>query len=165
MPAGLPYDEQFRVYYLAATPADPEAVDAADLGAAVDLSGYLAIDGFAANESDARVDGGDLLTGFDAQAMGREGAEPALTFKRRLKNGDQVAFDTFRERTYGGALVVVPFVGPNDDPEDGDDYRIYTDIDTGRWKMQNTAANTEQRGVVNVAVGGNFYDAILGGGS
>jgi hypothetical protein len=165
MPAGISYDEQFRVYWLDDDPTDPKAPTAAEIAAGTDLSGYLTPDGWASNHTEARVDGGDLLTAFDAQAMGRYGAAPALTFKRRLLNGDQDAYDTFKTRGEMGCLVAFPFIAKDEDPADGDDCYVYTTCQAGLAQPQNTATNTEQRFIVNFAVGGDIHlDAIVGGG-
>jgi hypothetical protein len=165
MPAGFSYDEQFRVFWLDSDPADPTAPTVAEITAGTDLSGYLSPDGWASNHTEARVDGGDLLSGFDAQAMGRYGAAPALTFKRRLLNGDQDAYDIFKTRGEMGCLVALPFVAKGDEPASGDDAYVYTTCQAGLAQPQNTAPNQEQRFIVNFAVGGDIVlDAVVGGG-
>lgn len=153
MPAGNVYDEQTRVLWFADadTPADLEAITAAELADGVDLSGYMPPDGLAFGAREDRVPGADILSAYDGEAIGRYGDQPALTLKRKLRDGGEEAWTTFAVRRSQGTLVVFSTLDVGVDPGVGDTYRAYP-CENGSRMMQNSAANTEVKFVVNFAV-------------
>lgn len=163
MGAGTVYDESTRAYWFADadTPVDLAAITLAELDDGVDLSGYIIPDGLAHGATEQRVDGSDLLTDFDNESMGRHGAQPALTLKRKLRDGGEVAFTTFSTRKQAGTLVVFETLTPGADPTTGDDYVAYPECESGKWLRQNTAKNQEVRGIVNFAVGSAPIEGTL----
>lgn len=165
MPAGIVYDERTRAFWFADddTPADLESITLAELADGVDLSGYVIPDGLAHGASEQRVDGSDLLTDFDNESIGRHGAQPALTMKRKLRDGNELAFTTFKTRKQAGTLVVFETLPAGADPTTGDDYVAYPECESGKWQRQNTAKNQEVRGIVNFAVGSAPVEGTLVG--
>lgn len=166
MPAGIVYDEHVRVFWLDTDPADLDAPTTGEIGAGEDITGYLVPDGLAFNFGNSRVSGADLLTAFDNESMGRHQAAPALTLKRKLRDGGQVAWDTLGDRLISGCLVVFLDLGPDDTVADGDECVVFPGCETGQPLIQNTAVNTEQRFQVDLAVGeAPHLNAVVGGGS
>lgn len=163
MPAGVVYDENTRAFWLDTNPADTSAPTVAEIAAGFDMTGYLTIDGLARNTGNSRVAGGDLLDGFDAESMGRHQAAPTLTLKRRLRGSNaEEAWTTLGSRGVQGCLVVLPFLAPDDTPSATDSCEVYPSCETGSPQLQNTAANTEQRFIVPIAVGSSpVYDAVV----
>jgi hypothetical protein len=160
MGAGIVFDERTRLIWFpeADAPTDLEAITAAELAAdGVDLSAYIPPDGINPNTTDQRVDGSDLLTGFNAESMGRYGTSPSVTFKRKLRTqhegADDLAFTTFQTRKTAGTLVLFNTLPIGEDPGTGDDYIAWPGCESGEPQEQQTAANTEVRFVVEFAVG------------
>lgn len=153
MPAGTVYDESTRVLWFADedAPADLESITLTELADAVDLSGYVPPDGIALGSTEARVSGADLLTAYDNESIGRHGDSPAVTFKRKLRDGGELAWTTFAQRRQQGTLVVFTTLPVGEDPTTGDDYTAYP-CENGKRQEQNSAANAEVRFVVNFAV-------------
>lgn len=155
MPAGTVYDESTRVLWFAEedTPLDLDSLGQSMLDDAIDLSGYVVPDGVTFGFGNSRVSGADLLTAFDNESMGRHQAAPSITFKRKLRNGGELAWTTFQNRKTQGTLVVFTTLEPGDDPGTGDDYILFPECETGQPLPQNTAVNTEVRFQVDFAVG------------
>lgn len=163
MPAATVYDESTRAYWFddADTPASLAAIHTGELADAIDLSGYVTPDGLVHGASDQRVDGADLLTAFDAESMGRYGNQPSLMLKRKLRNGGEVAFNTFKTRKQAGTLVIFETLAPGVAPAAGAAYVAYPECESGQWLRQNTAKNQEVRGQVNFAVGAAPVEGAL----
>lgn len=159
MGAGIVFDERTRLLWFddTDTPTDLEAITATELGDAVDLSAYLPPDGWNPNTSNQRVDGSDLLSGFNNESMGRYGVAPSVTFKRKLRaavdGADDLAYTTFLTRKTTGTLVLFTTLDVGADPGTGDDYIAYPNCESGEIQDQATAANAEVRFVVDFAVG------------
>jgi hypothetical protein len=153
MPAGTTYDGSTRLYWLADDdePADLEAIDLTELGEAIDVSGYLVPDAFSPNFANDRVDGKDILSPFNNESMGRFGASPSATFKRKLADdGSEAAWTTFSTRKTRGTLVYFETLPSEADPTTGDDYIAFP-CETGAPLPQNTAVNAEVRFQVDFA--------------
>jgi hypothetical protein len=164
MPAGTVYDESTRVYWSEADLADNTAPTTGEIAAAIDLSGYAIPDGVAFNFGNSRVSGADLLTAFDNDSMGRFQATPSITFKRKLRNGEEVAWDTLGDRKLQGTLIVFLTLDPGSDPTTGDACVVFPECETGAALVQNTAVNTEVRFQVDFAVGQQpELRAVVGG--
>lgn len=159
MPAGTVFDERTRVLWFAAAdePTDHSAITAAELADAVDLSGYVVPDGVTFGFGNSRVAGGDLLTAFDNESMGRHQATPSVMFKRKLREtfdgDDDLAWTTFKTRKTPGSLVLFTTLPIGEDPGTGDDYVAFPDCESGQPMPQNTAPNAENRFQVDFAVG------------
>jgi hypothetical protein len=166
MPAGIVFDEQTRVLWFAEedTPVSLASIHTGDIADAVDLTGYIAPDGLAFGATEARVDGGDLLDGYDSQSMGRYGDQPALTLKRKLRDGGEVAWTTFATRRQQGTLVVFLGIDVGANPGLGDTYVAYPQCENGTRMLQNSAANAEVKFIVNFAVGEKpVYGTVITG--
>lgn len=159
MGAGIVFDERTRLLWFAAAdePSDLEAITATELGDGVDLSAYIPPDGINPNTSNNRVDGSDLLSAFNSESMGRYGTSPSITFKRKLRaqvdGEDDLAYQTFVTRKTTGTLVLFTTLPIGEDPGDGDDYVAWPNCESGEIEDQQTAADTENRFVVQFAVG------------
>lgn len=153
MGAGVVYDGMTRVWWLDADPAAPNAPTVAEIGAGADVTEYLAIDGLAFNMGNSRVSGADLLTAFDNESMGRYQAAPSLTFKRKLRDGGEVAWTDLGDRGVVGCLVVRLGIAHATAVAAAQKVMVFPGCETGIPNVQNTAANTEIRFVVDLAVG------------
>lgn len=159
MGAGIVFDERTRLLWFDAAdePSDLDSITAAELGDAVDLSGYVPPDGWNPNTSNSRVDGSDLLSSFNSESMGRFGTAPTVTFKRKLRaavdGDDDLAYTTFQTRKTTGTLVIFTTLDVGADPGTGDDYIAYPNCETGEPNDAPSAANTEVKFTVDFAVG------------
>lgn len=165
MPSGYAYDGRCRVFWLDTEPSDPDAPTTTELDAGTDLSGYAIPDGIAYNLGNSRVSGADLLSSFDAEAMGRFQASPSITFKSKLVTGETLAWDTLGARLLSGTLVVFEDVVEGDEVADGDSCFVFPSCQTGQPVIQNTAMNQERRFVVDFAVGDSPHLRAVVGGS
>lgn len=164
MPAGTVYDESTRVLWSEADLADNTAPSTVEIDAAIDLSGYAIPDGVAFNLGNSRVSGADLLSAFDNESMGRFQATPSITFKRKLRSGEELAWDTLGDRKLQGTLIVFLTLDPGAEPGDGDACMVFPSCETGTPLVQNTAVNTEVRFQVDFAVGeAPELRAVVGG--
>jgi hypothetical protein len=159
MPAGIVFDERTRLLWFASddTPSDLEAITATELADGVDLSGYVTPDGWKPNTTNKKVDGSDLLTGFDNESMGRYGTSPSVRFKRKLRAAvggeDELAYETFLTRKTAGTLVLFNTLPIGEDPGTGDAYIAYPACESGEIEEQPSAANQEVTFEVPFAVG------------
>lgn len=166
MPAGNAYDGRCRLYILDEAPADPEGPTLVELAAGSHLSGYVPPDGISYNIGNARVSGADLLSSFDAEAMGRHQAAPSVKFKQKLVTGETEAWDELNERHRVVTLVCFEDIDEDAEIVDGDACFVFTSCQIGQPVPQNTATNTERQFQVDFAVGGRPYlNAVVGGGS
>lgn len=153
MGAGMVYDGNTRVWWLDDDPTNVNAPTVAEIGAGEDVTAYLAIDGLAFNMGNSRVSGADLLSAFDSESMGRFQAAPSLTFKLKLRDGGEVAWTTLGDRGVTGCLVVRLSVPHGTAVAAAQKVMVFPTCETGIPNVQNTAANTEERFVVDLAVG------------
>ena len=164
MGAGTVYDESTRLYWSVADLADNDAPTTGEVDAATDLSGYAIPDGVSFNLGNSRVSGADLLTAFDNESMGRFQATPSIMFKRKLRDGSELAWDTLGDRKLQGTLIVFVTLDPGADPASGDACLVFPDCETGTPLVQNTAVNSEVRFLVDMAVGSEpKLRAVVGG--
>lgn len=153
MGAGVVYDGLTRVWWLDADPTNVAAPTVAELTAGEDITEYLAIDGLAFNMGNSRVSGADLLSAFDNESMGRFQAAPELTLKRKLRDGGEVAWTTLGDRLVAGCLVVRLALDATTAVAAAQKVMVFPTCETGIPNVQNTAANTEVRFIVSLAVG------------
>lgn len=167
MPAGTTYDGSTRVLWFADEdePADLDSITVAELGDAVDVSGYLVPDAFSPNFANDRVDGKDILSPFNNESMGRYGAAPTAVFKRKLAtDGGELAWTTFQARKTRGTLVYFETLDTEVDPTTGDAYIAFP-CETGAPLPQNTAVNAETRFQVDFACLAAPVNGIVAAGS
>jgi hypothetical protein len=160
MPAGEIYDGAVRIHWLPSTPANPEAITMAELGAGSNLTDYGLPD-IDFGLSNATVNSPDLKTTFNAEAPGRTGAGPTVNFKRALEGGAELAWSTLGDRGITGTLVIVTGATEGLDAAIGDRYVAYTKGKTGQPTLPNVAENAEERFGVRVFVGGNVFHGAL----
>jgi hypothetical protein len=159
MPAGIVFDERTRLLWFATadTPSELDSITAAELADGVDLSGYVTPDGWKPNTTNKKVDGSDLLTGFDNESMGRYGTSPSVKFKRKLRaevdGSDDLAYQTFLARKTEGTLVLFNTLPIGEDPGTGDEYIAYPACESGEIEEAPSAANQEVTFEVPFAVG------------
>jgi hypothetical protein len=164
MPAGTVYDESTRVLWSEDDLTNNAAPTTGEIVAAIDLSGYAIPDGVSFNLGNSRVDGKDLLTAFDNESMGRFQATPSIMFKRKLRDGAEVAWDTLGDRKIQGTLIVFVTLPTGEDPGDGDACLVFPGCETGTPLVQNTAVNSEVRFQVDFACGEEpELRAVVGG--
>lgn len=144
--ARLVFDENFRVFWRATAPDDPEAPTTGEIDAGTEITAFIPKDGFASGVSNNRVDGGDLSTKFNAESMGTWSSQLAVTaFK---DDATDTAFDLFGTHGTVGCIIVVP----NGTIADGEPCYVWPDIESGAPVLPTTAANERQKFTAEFAV-------------
>lgn len=141
------YDGTLR-YWWVPTISDEAAPTVAEIGAGTELTAYTPKDGYRPGAGDTRVDEGALDTEFDAKAIGtfnNDGFELML-FRDKP---DAAAFTLFKNGAVG-YVVALPLKGTGSVAAD-DVAEVYP-AEAGRWRPQNSASNTKQKGAVTIGV-------------
>lgn len=141
------YEGQFQVHFVPAV-ADKDAPTVAEITAGDDLTAYIPKNGWTPNVRNNRVDGSSLAETFDSETMGSNGAQLSVTFKRN--DPDDTAWTTLNAQGTTGFFVVLPLNG-SAAPAASDEAEVWP-VETGLPVVQNTAANQQQRFVVDCAV-------------
>lgn len=148
--ARLVFEENYKVYWLDAAPADPAAPTVAEITAGTDVTSFIPKDGFAPGVTNNRVSAGDLSTAFDAEIMGSHGAQLQVT--AFMDDGTNTAFDTFGVRGATGCFVAIWDGGG---PVASSKAFVWPYVESGTPSLPTTAANERQTFTAEFAVGGD----------
>ena len=145
--ARLVYEGRTNVYWATAV-ADIEAPTLAEIGAATELTGYVAKDGVAVNINTNNVDSATIAEIFDAQVVGSWGADVQLTMFR--DDEDDSAYDLC---VYGtnGFLIIDRINDSGTLAGIGDVVEVWP-AQMHIPAMENSSSNTQQRFVESFAV-------------
>lgn len=149
MSAGIVYDANVRVLVHTGALGDNAAPTAAEVAASVEYSAYVPPDGIAFGLGNSRVSGASIDSAFDSERMGRFQATLAITFKRRLLDAAQLAWDDLGERGVTGTVIIAPFGST----ATGQECYVFPDFQTGIPELNNPSANSEQTFVCAMALG------------
>lgn len=149
MSAGIVYDENVRVLVHTGALGNNAAPTAAEIAASVEYSDYIPPDGINFGFGNSRVSGASINNAFDSERMGRYQAQLAITFKRRLLDGAQLAWDDLGARGVTGTVIICPFGST----AVGQECYVLPDIETGMPELNNPSANSEQTFVSPMAIG------------
>ena len=153
------FDGKYKIYALAAKVADPAAPKLTELGAGVEITAFVAKDGFKPGVSNARVAGGDLSTVFAAESMGTFGSQLSIDCYLDDVAANNIAYNLIGVRGFTGSIVVVPS-GP---AAVGKTAYVWPDVEAGTPVPMNTATNERQKFVAELAVRAqpNFNAALV----
>lgn len=152
--AGSTYVEHIRVLWFeeADTPEEVDAITAAELADAFDVTLYVA--DYDHGGSNDRVDDSDFLSPFKKESAGTFGNQPWLLLRRKLKgveNGEE-AFEAF-QRGEIGTLVFFETLDRGVAPATGSDYKAYPLCEVLEPQEQKPAKNESVKFRVDFAVG------------
>ena len=143
----LVYEGQVPVRFCPSV-ADLSAPTEGEIAAGVELACYIPKDGVQFPSNRNMVPTGALCDTFDSESPGSDGGTLVITFKRKDRSDNEVAWTTFKDGMVDGVLVF-GFEGSNTESGDEvDTYEVVSHIPV----RGNPAANTEQRFSVNFGV-------------
>lgn len=143
----LVYDGNYKVFWLAAKPANTSAPTTTEISAGTEITAYLTKDGFNPNVTNNRVTGGDLSTKFTDESMGTWSAQLAVTGYMDDGASANVLWDTLADGA-SGCIIACPFGAP----ATGDLAHVFPDVECGVRQLLATAENARQKFTVEMAV-------------
>lgn len=162
----LVFEEYYKIIAVTGGVADPTTptVDELTGGSAVDVTPYITKDGVAPGISENAVDAADISTAYDAEDAGSWGSQLSLTYflDDETDAAENLAWDTF-VRGWVGAIVVLPFLGSDEDPIDGTRAYVWPDSKAGQRQLPTSAKNERQKSTTRFFVGSEpQFEAVVG---
>lgn len=150
----LVYDGKVQFHWIpkAVAIADLSAITLAELDAGTEITDFVPKDGLKIGTSNDRVDAGSIATVFKAESMGTYGAQPSLTCFLDDDPAENDAWTLFKDRLVEGTLVVLPFVGEGNVPDNGEVARVFPDLESGLPILPDPATNERQKFTVEFAM-------------
>lgn len=161
--ARLVFDSNYKVYKLAAAPADTSAPTTAEISAGTDITSFIPKDGFKSGVSNNRVSGGSLNELFMDESMGTWSSQLSVDYYLDKVTANNTAHSTIGVQGATGAIVAVWDGGGN---VNGSKCYVWPDIEAGCPVIADTAENARQKATAEFAVRREpDFHAVIGGSS